>query len=79
MISQGIKVYHFYNDNINETPNIDNYISNELIFPNERAFTGWIKEQKYEDLSPKGNVHYMIGKQWYIAKKIIDLIEDNGK
>jgi len=77
LISMGIKVYHFYNNNIDENPNINNYISNELSF-NEKGFEGWIKEQKYQDLSPKGNVHCVVGKQRDIANKIIDLIESNG-
>lgn len=79
LISMGIKVYHFYNDNIDENPNINNYITNELIFPTKNAFQGWIRQQKYQDLSPKGNVHYLVGKQRDIANKIIDLIESNDK
>jgi hypothetical protein len=50
-------------------------IKNELIF-NKTGFIHWVNDTGYEDLSPNGNVHYLVGKQKEIAEEIINKINE---
>ena len=53
-----------------------------LPLPNKVKFKeadGWVdamKEMGIEDLSDKGNLHYLYGKQEYLSKRIIEVIEN---
>jgi hypothetical protein len=74
LIDKGIRVYFFFLDEI-----IELNLKNGLIFESSmgNGFIHWCIENDYQDLSPKGNVHYKLGSQKDIANKIIELIEQN--
>ncbi len=69
---RGTKVYTMFNDE-------QGYFKTINCIP--IYFTHWIQERNWEDLSPKGNMHFVVGKQKDIAKGLIKLIDkiDNGK
>ena len=74
LIKKGIRVYHFYNDVDREDGLVSTKIKNELIFDVNVGFIQWISDNGYEDLSPNGNIHYLVGKQKEIAEEIINKI-----
>ena len=64
---RGIQVFTMYND-------VEHFFEPiNLIFKN---FVDWVKENGFEDLSPKGNMHYLYGVQETLAKEIIKLIDE---
>jgi hypothetical protein len=75
LIKKGVRVYHFYNDVDREGELVSTKIKNELIF-NKTGFIHWVNDSGYEDLSPNGNVHYLVGKQKEIAEEIINKINE---
>ena len=74
LIKKGIRVYHFYNDVDREDGLVSTKIKNELIFDVNVGFIQWVSDNGYEDLSPNGNIHYLVGKQKEIAEEIINKI-----
>ena len=75
LMDNGIKVYHFYNGH----DIYPDYIKNELTFLRDTQSIGyqnWIYEQGWEDLTPTGNLHYVVGKQRAISEVIINKIEE---
>ena len=74
LIKKGIRVYHFYNDVDREDGLVSTKIKNELIFYVNVGFIQWVSDNGYEDLSPNGNIHYLVGKQKEIAEEIINKI-----
>ena len=75
LIDNGIKVYHFYNG----YDIYPDYIKNELTFLSDtqpRGYQNWIHEKGWEDLTPTGNLHYVVGKQRAISEVIINKIEE---
>lgn len=76
LVERNIRTYFFFLD---EQLNLE--LKNELVFESNlgNSYMYWCKANGYEDLSPKGNVHYKMGSQRLIANKIIELIEDNDK
>lgn len=85
LIKKGVRVYHFYNSMDREEGLISTKIKNELIFNvtdsasniSNQGFILWVNDRGYEDLSPNGNVHYLVGKQKEIAEEIIKKIESS--
>lgn len=69
---RGTKVYTMFNDE-------KGYFETINCIP--ILFTRWIQENNWQDLSSKGNMHFVVGKQKDIAKGLIKLIDkiDNGK
>ena len=86
LIKKGVRVYHFYNDVERDGDLVSTKIENELIFNSidsysnisRTGFTNWVLEAGYEDLSPNGNVHFLVGKQKEIAEEIINKIQKLG-
>lgn len=74
LLGRGIRIYFFFLD---ERVNLE--LNNEIIFESNMGsgYIHWCIENDYQDLSPKGNVHYKLGSQKSIASKIIELIEQN--
>lgn len=74
LIDRQIRVYFFFLDE-----RIDLGLDNEIFFKSSmgNGFIHWCVENDYQDLSPKGNVHYTMGSQKDIANKIIELIKQN--
>ena len=74
LTKRNIRIYFFFLDQ-----RINLQLNNEIIFESDmdNGFIHWCIENDYQDLSPKGNVHYKIGSQKDIANKIIQLIEEN--
>ena len=69
---RGTKVYTMFNDE-------QGYFETINCIP--IFFSRWIQENNWQDLSSKGNMHFVVGKQKDIAKGLIKLIDkiDNGK
>ena len=69
---RGTKVYTMFNDE-------QGYFETINCIP--IFFSRWIQENNWQDLSTKGNMHFVVGKQKDIAKGLIKLIDkiDNGK
>ena len=75
LIGNGIKVYHFYNG----YEIYPGKIKNELTFLRDTepiGYQNWIFEKGWEDLTPTGNLHYVVGKQRDISEIIINKIEE---
>lgn len=74
LVDRNIRTYFFFLDQ-----RVDLRLTNEIVFKSNlgNGFIHWCIENDYQDLSPKGNVHYKLGSQKDIANKIIELIEQN--
>lgn len=74
LVDRNIRIYFFFLEH-----RIDLGLTNEIVFKSNlgNGFIHWCIENDYQDLSPKGNVHYKLGSQKDIANKIIELIEQN--
>lgn len=75
LINRGVDVYHFYNSHIEVSENIPNTIPNQLIFEGG-SYQNWLCDNYYQDLSPTGNEHYVLGKQKVISEHIISRIKN---
>lgn len=74
LVDRNIRTYFFFLDQ-----RVELGLPNELVFKSNlgSGFIHWCIENDYQDLSPKGNVHYKLGSQKDIANKIIQLIGEN--
>jgi hypothetical protein len=74
LMDRNIRTYFFFLDQ-----RVELGLPNELVFKSNlgSGFIHWCIENDYQDLSPKGNVHYKLGSQKDIANKIIQLIGEN--
>ncbi len=74
LMDRNIRTYFFFLDQ-----RVDLGLTNEIVFKSNlgSGFIHWCIENDYQDLSPKGNVHYKLGSQKDIANKIIQLIGEN--
>lgn len=86
LIKNGIKVYYFYNEFVvNEVPinitkkNLLDKNELEFNFKEHRGFINWVRNTGRENLSPSGNLHYVVGKQKEIAEEIINRIKSKNK
>lgn len=69
---KGIEIYTFINQS--EDFNLD--LPFKVRFKESMGWVDSVKIMGIEDLSERGNLHYLYGKQEYLAKRIIEVIEN---
>lgn len=71
-IDRGARVFVFVNDSYDWKLDLPNKVR----FNESKGWVTSVKEMGFEDLSPKGNLHYLYGVQEQFAQEIIKVIED---